>query len=243
MRDHSFLEPTDAARTASAIETFSNIPFNQAREIMQLMHQLYFNFSALSARERDSVFAMVTTMYSITPTRRTPVFNAAKQFIMPYEYSRDRDPKACFHDINDNSSLITLFTQEENLTELSTKLQEAFQYLTNDQLPNLYGENKLFFIKVLKNIPATGRVNFLTQVLPLLASISQKHWENWMLSATAEKLAAIYERPHFSIRINYLIRQLQNDNFSSFESIDTMLRFSEAYAEKQAAKLTTKTFS
>ncbi|OJX11749.1 MAG: hypothetical protein BGO77_06535 [Caedibacter sp. 37-49] len=238
LRDQSFLELTDAARTTNAIETFSNIPLNEAREIMQLLQQIYPGFIALSAREKDSIFAMVTTLHSINPTRRASVFTAARPLIMPYELVPERDPKVCFHDVDDNSSLISLFKDEERLDELTKKLQAAFQYLTNDQLLHLYGENKHFFIQVLKEIPSTHRINFLTEILPLFLIISQKeHHESWTISVRTQQLAKIYSEPNFSLRIYYCRLQMQENRFLPVDDFKMLLSFSEGYAKNQAVKL------
>ena len=244
LREHFFLEPKDAARTAKAIETFSQFPLNEAEEIMQLIQQIYPTLSALSTRERDSALGMVAAMHSISPTRRTPVFSTAMPFIMPHGSYLAEYPKACFHDQDDNSSLINLFKDEENLVGFSSKLQEAFQYLTNDQFPDLYKENKHFFIQALKEIPATDRINFLTKVLPLFSIISLlEHHENWTLSMRAQKLAKIYGEPNFSLKIDYCIRQIQQGRFLSIKDFDGLLSFSEKYAEKKAAKSTTEATS
>lgn len=244
LREHSFIEPEDAARTAKAIETFSQFSFNEAREIMQLMQQVYPTLITISARERDSMLAMVAAMHSISPTRRISVFSAAMPFIMPHGSYLAEYPKACFHDQDDNSSLISLFKDEENLDGFSSKLQEAFQYLTNDQFPDLYRENKHFFIRALKEIPATDRINFLTKILPLFSIISLLvHHENWTLSMRAQQLAKIYGEPNFSFRIDYCIRQIQQGRFLSVRDFDGLLSFSVKYAEKKAAKSTTEATS
>jgi beta-lactamase superfamily II metal-dependent hydrolase len=241
----NFLPTTedDAFSIANTLEVFSHTSLEEAQEIIHFMQPHFPSFLTITQRERTSVLKMIQVLSGVERGRRNTVYQWAQHFIMPRELCMaGNTPQIAFHDVGNNASLIAIFSQvlSDEVEGFSRLLQESWGHLMTDHGPrDLYGENKHYFIRGLLNIASTERLNFLREILPALAQVTEKQFESWVAAAITEELAKIYTEPHFSLRVEYLLRletQKQNKKDSVFnpESIGFWLKMSVGYAQKHA---------
>jgi hypothetical protein len=240
LNEKSLLPSDDMLSTAITLETFSQLSFQEAQEIVVLFEPIYQNFRGISPRERTNLLSMIAALASTLPDKRQITFNCVLPILMPFE--RHEDSRNNFHDVNNNANLITIFASEsqENLPLLRQQVREAIGYLTADNLSYLYPENKHFFIRSLLSFSPNQRTDFLSAILPMLALVTERHCTSYEFPMVTTKLAEIYSQPNFVLRCEYLTRQLSELEFreegSLIRVLEMWLPFSRTYAEKRAAR-------
>lgn len=244
---NNFLPTTedDAFHVANTLDVFSQTTLEEAQELIHFMQPHFPSFLTITQRERTSVLKMIKALLNTERGRRNTVYQRAQPFIMPRElYLAGDSPQVAFHDVENNASLITIFSQTmpNDVEEFTQLLQDAWRHLMTNYGPQyLYGENKHFFTRGLLSIASTERLNFLRIILPALFQVSQKQFECWVAAAITEELAKIYLEPHFALRVEYLLtleaeKQSKEDSVFHPESVNSWLKMSVAYAQKRAAR-------
>lgn len=242
---NNFLPTTDddAFHVANTLDVFSQTALEEAQELIHFMQPHFPPFLTITQRERTSVLKMIQALLNLERGRRNAVYSLSLAFIMPRELCMAADtPQSAFHDVGNNASLITIFSQAlpNEVEGFSQLFQNAWSHLMTEHGPRgLYGENKHFFIRGLLNVASIERLNFLRIILPALSLVSQKQFECWVAAAISEELAKVYNDPHFALRVEYLLRQeaqRQSKEESVFnpERIEFWLKMSVSYAQKHS---------
>jgi hypothetical protein len=85
---------------------------------------------------------MIQALLNLDGESRSTVFKWAQPFIMPHK--TNKKPYLNFHDVNNNASLITVFSAlpADTIEEFSQQLRDARTHLTVYGPRDLYGKNK-----------------------------------------------------------------------------------------------------